>query len=209
MSVEEGCAAAREVGLQILATAKAALGDLDRVTRGESARYGQPYPDFERQPQVINGCWISSSRSSETRAGTQDLRLGSWPYLGRSRSRSNAPWRCSRRPLRWSIHDGGKARSHSDIQVTKNQVPVTREGLERLRSELKELKEVRRRPSSPRWLRHGHTAICENAGYDAAKHDQAMTEKRIADLDALLRQAVIIDEDAVNVGDEFASARPS
>jgi transcription elongation factor GreA len=87
--------------------------------------------------------------------------------------------------------------------VTTRQVPVTREGLERLRLELKELKEVRR-PAVVAALAEArsHGDLRENAGYDAAKHDQAMTEKRIADLDALLRQAVVIDEDADNDGDE-------
>jgi len=57
MSVEEGYAAAREVGLQILATAKAALGDLDRVTRVVKVLgMVNCTPDFEQQPQVINGC---------------------------------------------------------------------------------------------------------------------------------------------------------
>jgi transcription elongation factor GreA len=87
--------------------------------------------------------------------------------------------------------------------VTTRNVPVTREGLERLRSELKELKEVRR-PAVVAALAEArsHGDLRENAGYDAAKHDQAMTEKRIADLDALLRQAVVIDEDADNAVDE-------
>ena len=87
--------------------------------------------------------------------------------------------------------------------MTTRQVPVTREGLERLRLELKELKEVRR-PAVVAALAEArsHGDLRENAGYDAAKHDQAMTEKRIADLDALLRQAVVIEEDAVNGGDE-------
>ena len=57
MSVEEGYAAAREVGLQILSTAKAALGDLDRVTRVVKVLgMVNCTPDFEQQPQVINGC---------------------------------------------------------------------------------------------------------------------------------------------------------
>jgi transcription elongation factor GreA len=87
--------------------------------------------------------------------------------------------------------------------VTSKKVPVTREGLERLQSELKELKEVRR-PAVVAALAEArsHGDLRENAGYDAAKHDQAMTEKRIADLDALLRQAEIIDENADNAGDE-------
>jgi len=57
MSVEEGYAAAREVGLQIIATAKAALGDLDRVTRVVKVLgMVNCTPDFAEHPQVINGC---------------------------------------------------------------------------------------------------------------------------------------------------------
>ena len=87
--------------------------------------------------------------------------------------------------------------------MTTKHIPVTREGLERLREELKELKEVRR-PAVVAALAEArsHGDLRENAGYDAAKHEQAMTEKRIADLDALLRQAVVIDDDAGNGGDE-------
>jgi transcription elongation factor GreA len=86
--------------------------------------------------------------------------------------------------------------------VNDRQIPVTREGLERLRVELRELKEVRR-PAIIAALAEArsHGDLRENAGYDAAKHDQAMTEKRIADLDALLRQAVIIDETAASNSD--------
>lgn len=79
--------------------------------------------------------------------------------------------------------------------MTKREVPVTREGLERLQAELQELKEVRR-PAIVAALAEArsHGDLRENAGYDAAKHDQAMTEKRIADLDSLLRQAVILED---------------
>jgi enamine deaminase RidA (YjgF/YER057c/UK114 family) len=57
MSVDEGYAAAREVGLQILATARAALGDLDRVTRVVKVLgMVNCTPDFGDQPRVINGC---------------------------------------------------------------------------------------------------------------------------------------------------------
>ena len=53
----EGYAAAREVGLQILTTAKAALGDLDRVVRVVKVLgMVNCTPDFGDQPKVINGC---------------------------------------------------------------------------------------------------------------------------------------------------------
>lgn len=91
--------------------------------------------------------------------------------------------------------------------MTRREVPVTRDGLERLQAELQELKEVRR-PAIVAALAEArsHGDLRENAGYDAAKHDMAMTEKRISDLEALLRQAVILDEsnsgtpDVVRVG---------
>ena len=57
MSVDEGYAAAREVGLQILSTARDALGDLDRVTRVVKVLgMVNSTPDFEDHPKVINGC---------------------------------------------------------------------------------------------------------------------------------------------------------
>lgn len=77
-------------------------------------------------------------------------------------------------------------------------VPVTREGLERLKSELQELREVRR-PAIVAAIAEArsHGDLRENAGYDAAKHDQAMNEKRISDLEHLLKSAVIVDDSAV------------
>lgn len=57
MSVEDGYAAARSTGLSILATAKDALGDLDRITRlVKLLGMVNSTPDFGEQPQVINGC---------------------------------------------------------------------------------------------------------------------------------------------------------
>ena len=81
--------------------------------------------------------------------------------------------------------------------MNNRKVPVTAEGLERLRQELKELKEVRR-PAIVAAIAEArsHGDLRENAGYDAAKHDQAMTEKRIADLEGLLRDAVVLEEGA-------------
>lgn len=86
--------------------------------------------------------------------------------------------------------------------MSTRQVPVTREGLDRLLAELNDLKEVRR-PAIVAALAEArsHGDLRENAGYDAAKHDQAMTEKRIADLEALLRQAVVLEDGAAGKGD--------
>lgn len=57
VSADQAKQVAREVGLQILATAKDALGDLDRVKRViKVLGMVNSSPDFEGQPQVINGC---------------------------------------------------------------------------------------------------------------------------------------------------------
>jgi enamine deaminase RidA (YjgF/YER057c/UK114 family) len=57
VSVEEAYQAARSVGLQILATAREALGSLDRITRTVKVLgMVNSDPDFEKHPQVINGC---------------------------------------------------------------------------------------------------------------------------------------------------------
>lgn len=58
VSQEDAYKAAREVGLQILATARQALdGDLDRITRAVKVLgMVNSAPDFEGHPKVINGC---------------------------------------------------------------------------------------------------------------------------------------------------------
>lgn len=57
VSPEEAYAAARSVGLQILATAQQALGSLDRISRTVKVLgMVNSDPDFGGQPGVINGC---------------------------------------------------------------------------------------------------------------------------------------------------------
>lgn len=56
ISVEEGIDAARVCGLNIIAQAKAALGDLDRVVRVvKLGGFVNALGDFEDHPKVING----------------------------------------------------------------------------------------------------------------------------------------------------------
>jgi enamine deaminase RidA (YjgF/YER057c/UK114 family) len=57
VSVEEACKHARIVGLQLLAAARSALGDLDRVSRVvKLLGMVNAAPGFKRHPAVINGC---------------------------------------------------------------------------------------------------------------------------------------------------------
>lgn len=56
LTVEQGAAAARLVGLQILTTLRQALGNLDRVSRlVKVLGMVNCTPDFTQQPKVING----------------------------------------------------------------------------------------------------------------------------------------------------------
>jgi len=75
-----------------------------------------------------------------------------------------------------------------------NQIPITEEGLERLKSELDQLVTVRR-PAIIKAIAAAREEgdLRENAGYDAARHDQAMTERRIREIEDRIRRAVIID----------------
>lgn len=80
-------------------------------------------------------------------------------------------------------------------------VPVTREGFERLKEELAYLREVRRTEIAAIVAEaRSHGDLRENSAYDAARHDQMMNERRIADLDALFRNAVIVDDVTVTDG---------
>ncbi|AOZ70327.1 hypothetical protein LPB142_14190 [Rhodobacter xanthinilyticus] len=57
MTTEEGAAAARRCGLSLIAQAKAALGDLDRVKRVvKLVGFVNSTAEFTEQPKVINGC---------------------------------------------------------------------------------------------------------------------------------------------------------
>ena len=57
LSVEQGYEAARLVGLNLLASIREALGDLDRVARVvKLLAMVNCTPDFEQQPAVANGC---------------------------------------------------------------------------------------------------------------------------------------------------------
>ena len=81
--------------------------------------------------------------------------------------------------------------------MQRERVPVTREGLEKLQEELEHLKTVRR-PEVVRAIAEAREEgdLRENAGYDAAKHDQGFIEARIRELEDLLRRVDLIDEEA-------------
>ncbi|MCK5848217.1 MAG: transcription elongation factor GreA [Caldisericia bacterium] len=78
---------------------------------------------------------------------------------------------------------------HSDI------IKLTVRGLEILKSELKELKTVKRSEISER-IRQARALgdLSENSEYEDAKREQAVVEARISELENMLRKSVIVDE---------------
>ncbi|MBQ7218076.1 MAG: transcription elongation factor GreA [Ruminococcus sp.] len=78
------------------------------------------------------------------------------------------------------------------------QVMVTAEGLKALEEELDYLKGEKRKEIAEKIkVARSYGDLSENSEYDDAKNEQAMLEARIVTIEATLKNAVIIDEDAI------------
>ena len=86
------------------------------------------------------------------------------------------------------------------------EVVVTHEGYKKLEQKLDNLRTVKRKEVADKIkVARGYGDLSENAEYDAAKEEQAIVEARIADLEATLKVARIIDDndlsqDTVSIG---------
>ena len=86
------------------------------------------------------------------------------------------------------------------------QITVTQEGLEKLKQEYSFLKNVKRKEVSEAIkLARGFGDLSENSEYDEAKTEQAKVESRIAELDEMFKNIVVISDkdvttDSINVG---------
>ena len=77
-------------------------------------------------------------------------------------------------------------------------VVVTASGLKALEDELEMLKTVRRKEVSDKIrVARGYGDLSENSEYDEAKNEQAIVEARIADLEVMLKNVVILDESEI------------
>ncbi len=90
---------------------------------------------------------------------------------------------------------------------------LSREGLERARAELEELINVRRPEVAARIHdAKEHGDLNENAEYEDAKNEQAFVEGRIQALEALIKNATIIDDnhssDHVQIGSTVVVRSP-
>jgi transcription elongation factor GreA len=91
------------------------------------------------------------------------------------------------------------------LAINKPVFELTKEGVEKLRAELEELKDVKR-PEVVRQLQEARAQgdLSENADYDAAREAQAHTEGRIKEIENILDNYKIIrvtsNDDKVNIG---------
>ena len=73
-------------------------------------------------------------------------------------------------------------------------IPITREGLERLRAELNHLEQVKR-PENIRAIKEArsHGDLSENAEYHAAKERQSFLDGKISELESVIGKAEVIE----------------
>ena len=75
---------------------------------------------------------------------------------------------------------------------------LTAEGLKELQNELETLKtEGRAEIAEKIKIARGYGDLSENSEYDEAKNEQAIVEARIADLEVMLKNVVILDESEI------------
>ena len=94
----------------------------------------------------------------------------------------------------------------SEVHEHKNKTVVSVEGMKKLEEELQYLTTVRRAEVAEQIsVARGFGDLSENAEYDEAKNEQSRLEMEIAELEAAIRTAIVIDDenvstDSVNVG---------
>jgi transcription elongation factor GreA len=90
------------------------------------------------------------------------------------------------------------------MAVKQQQYQLTQEGVDKLKSELKFLKEVKR-PENIESLKEARAQgdLSENADYDAARNEQARIESRIQEIEVIIKNVKLIrksSEDKINIG---------
>ncbi|WP_270166773.1 transcription elongation factor GreA [Paenibacillus sp. SYP-B4298] len=84
--------------------------------------------------------------------------------------------------------------------MAKDEVILTREGLEKLQAELDDLKYVKRKELAARIkLAISYGDLKENSEYHSAKEDQAFMETRITQLEKMLNKAKVVDADEIDL----------
>ena len=83
----------------------------------------------------------------------------------------------------------------------EKQMLYTKEGLKELTDELSYLKNTKRQENLEAIaVARSFGDLSENAEYDAARNEQAQIEARIKELEAMIANAVVVDEDTIDAG---------
>lgn len=79
---------------------------------------------------------------------------------------------------------------------------MTREGYNKLKAELEHMRAVER-PAAAAAIAEARDKgdLSENAEYDEAKNEQGMLEAQIADLEAIIANAIIVDDDSLSMNE--------
>ena len=81
------------------------------------------------------------------------------------------------------------------------EIPITKEGLKKLQTDVEQLTTVKRREVAERIKEAREFGdITENSEYDDAKNEQALLEQRIAQLEERLRRSIVIDKKDIDTG---------
>lgn len=95
--------------------------------------------------------------------------------------------------------EAGQITKGVNFMAQEKQFPMTLEGKKKLEEELEYLKTTKRKEVVERIkIARSFGDLSENSEYDSAKDEQAFVEGRIATLEKMIRNAVIIEEDENN-----------
>ncbi|MFI3325702.1 MAG: transcription elongation factor GreA [Clostridia bacterium] len=83
--------------------------------------------------------------------------------------------------------------------MEEKKIFLTQEGKDALEKELEQLISVGRKEAAEKLkVARSFGDLSENSEYDEAKNDQAILEARIADLEVMLKKAIVINESELN-----------
>lgn len=92
--------------------------------------------------------------------------------------------------------------------MSEDKIPMTRDGYEKLKKELEYMKTTKRREIADDIAKaRAFGDLKENAEYDAAKNNQAMNERRIAEIESRFSSIQIIDDSKIPKDQVFIGAK--
>lgn len=93
----------------------------------------------------------------------------------------------------------GTSKQREITALNNKEIVVTAAGLANLEAELEELKTVKRKEVAEKIkVARGFGDLSENSEYDEAKNEQGFVESRIAQLEAMLKRARVLEEDELS-----------